>query len=190
MHALRITRLSNHLFYALRAVILTLSGLDVQPIVAERHKRESLLLGRFVWPQEIVASSSLGRHIDDLSLIQEQFGNSMALLELFSAGGNRTAKRAFDLVENILTRNSSLSATLAWSASSKQGNCSVDKSREAFANEWSLIKSGTIQQSPTATLQDNQSSSSQTAIDAMLWQSPQINFLSPEDIEQILASFG
>lgn len=117
----------------------------------------------------------------------------MGLLELFSADGNRTAKRALNLVEGVLNSNKDLATTLAWTGSMHTEG-TVDKSREAFATEWSLAKSGTVHVSPsTINLQDNQpssSSSSQTAIDAMLWQSPQINFLRPEDIERILASFG
>lgn len=192
MQALRISRLSNHLFYALRAVVLTLVGLDLQPSVAERMGDEALLLGRSTWAQSLGVESpnstpSWEPFVGNLALLQSQFSNSMSLLDQFSAGGCRTAKRAASLVGNVLAQHGTLSTTLKWTPTKETSTAGRDDSRTAFASDWSLARSGFPAKANTARVVDAQSP--QTALDAMLWQAPQINFLSPDDIDYILANF-
>jgi hypothetical protein len=195
MQALRVSRLSNHLFYALRAVVLTLVGLDLQPSVTERKGDEALLLGRSNWAQSLSrvspeeSSSSLEPFIGDLELLQSQFSNSMNLLGLFAEGGCRTAKRALGLVGNVLALHGTLSTTLKWTPVNESSMGDKDKIRTAFANDWSLARSGLQPETVRITAGMETAQLPQTALDAMLCQAPQINFLSPDDIDHIFSNF-
>lgn len=209
--ALGISRLSNHLFHALRVVVLTLVGSDVDTSIGGS---KAILLGPSDWAKGFGPAVSkdtsqtfnlpetqtlpLASQNLDLSFLQEQFADSMRLLEEFSAANCRTVRRALILIKGVLNLHGSLSATLSWNvtrprSTNREASNGQDTSRSAFAADWSLARSGmrsghsnTINQGAELYSQEQ---SPQTAIDAMLWQAPEIDFLSPNDIDQIIASF-
>lgn len=197
--------------------MLTLVGSDVQSPIEERNK--SILLGSSDWVKKISYSISkdpskktnssesltlpLASHVENLPLLQEQFANSMKLLQEFSAANCRTAKRALVLINSVLDLHSNLSITLAWNKNrfnlaNKGASNGHDSSKSAFAADWSLARSGTRlnQQHSLHSAGTNEVESfvttvqsPQMAIDALLWQAPEIDFLSLEEIDRIMASF-
>ena len=207
--ALRLSRISNHLFYALRAVFLALSGSDL----LTASGTDAVILGSSSWAQSIrldepllpqTATVPLSGSDLDLTLLGERFRASVQLLRHFAAVKCRTASRALHLVNGVLARSSVLSNRLGTSSGAacraadtpsldgraRRGEGATGWQDRGDVESGPLALSAVDLDSHVGHMHDFMSFWDDNPVHDMVWQTPDLDVLNSHDIEAFLARFG
>lgn len=186
--ALRISRIANHLFYALRALFLALAGQDIQP---RSVNNAAHLLPSSDWPESVGdtairatpqqdttnLSSPAATHQATSTTIQENFRVSMLLLKDFSAVNCKTATRALNLINSVLSRNPALSSKLDMRPVERASDVAdIDSDSITIDSSDYFHQLFTARNDDGASFDPGSLSQSQETFDDSLWQTSDFDF--------------
>jgi len=190
--ALRLSRIANHIFYALRAVILTVGGLDIHPSSEQQTFNDTVLLGSSSqWlgdTNESPREEDTEEPINDqfsTNTLQERIQASLTLLNHFSAAKCRTASRALQLVEHVFSKNDSLAAKFGIQKRKENEVSTSDTSnRESYNFNETFDSFQELFDTDSLSLFES------PVNDVLLQQSPQQDLLTLHGIDTFLAGFN